>query len=565
MAPPARAAEGRGGGRARPPLVLLAPAVLAAAVALLPLVYLAVRASERGLGPVADVLVRERTLRLVARSLALAGTVTGVCLVLGVSLAWLAVRTRLPGGRAWAVALALPLAVPSYVAAFAWLSLFPGFGGFGGAVLVLSLCCYPYVYLPVAAALERMDPAHEEVARSLGRGPAGTFGAVTLRQIRPAAAAGGLLVALYVLSDFGAVAILRYDVFTRVIYTSYRSSFDRTPAAILGCLLVALTVLIVWSENRTRGRAGYARIGGGTARPRGYRGPVTVVRWWLPTALTWCVLVCGLAIGVPFGALAYWLARGSSAGLDLAELGTAAVSTLLVSGLGALLTVALALPVGALAARHRGRLPRLLEQATYAGHALPGIVVALALVFLAVRFAYPLYQRTPVLVFAYAVLFLPAAVGAVHASVAQSPPALEEVARSLGRSPADVLRRITVPLAAPGIAAGAALVFLTCMKELPATLLLRPTGMETLATELWSQTEIGAYAAAAPYAAALVLLAALPTFLLGRWSGRAAERAEWSATPRAERANRQSELASEASSASESEPSARRARRRARP
>lgn len=519
--------------------MLLVPAVAAATVALLPLGYLAVRASERGFGAIADVIARERTFRLVLRSLALAGAVTAGCVVLGVSLAWLVVRARLPGGRIWTVGLALPLAVPSYVAAFAWLSLFPGFGGFGGAVLVLSLCCYPYVYLPVVAALERMDPVHEEVSRALGHGPVGTFVAVTLRQIRPAAAAGGLLVALYVLSDFGAVAILRYDVFTRVIYTSYRSSFDRTPAAILGCLLVALTVLVVWSENRTRGKAGYARIGGGAARPI-RAGPSTGPSWWTGSALIWCGLVGGLALGVPFGALAYWLARGRSAGLDVAELGTAAVSTLLVSGLGALLTVALALPVGALAARHRGRLPRLLEQATYAGHALPGIVVALALVFLSVRFAYPLYQRTPVLVFAYAVLFLPAAVGAVRASVAQAPPALEEVARSLGRTPAGVLRQITLPLAAPGVAAGAALVFLTCMKELPATLLLRPTGMETLATELWSQTEIGAYAAAAPYAAALVLLAALPTFVLGQWGGRAAERARWSARnePPAQRPSR---------------------------
>jgi iron(III) transport system permease protein len=500
--------------------VLLVLAAVAAGVALLPLGYLAVRASERGLGTVADVIMRERTLRLVLRSIALAGAVTGVCVVLGVSLAWLVARTRLPGGRLWAVALALPLAVPSYVAAFAWLSLFPGFGGFGGAVLVLSLCCYPYVYLPVVAALERIDPAHEEVSRSLGRGPVGTFAAVTLRHIRPAAAAGGLLVALYVLSDFGAVAILRYDVFTRVIYTSYRSSFDRTPAAVLGCLLVVLTVLIVWSENRTRGRARYARLGAGAAR----RQPRAALRWWTPPALAWCGVACGLALGVPFGALVYWLAQGRSSGLDLAELGTAGLSTLVVSALGALLTVVLALPVGALAARHRGPLPRLLEQATYAGHALPGIVVALALVFLSVRFAYPLYQRTPVLVFAYAVLFLPAAVGAVRASMAQAPPMLEDVARSLGRTPAGVLRSVTVPLAAPGIAAGAALVFLTCMKELPATLLLRPTGMETLATELWSNTEIGAYAAAAPYAAALVLLAALPTFVLGRWSGLAGER-----------------------------------------
>ena len=506
--------------RQRVPPVLLLPACLAAAVALLPLTYLAVRATERGLGTLAEVLLRERTALLVLRSLALAGAVTVICLVLGISLAGLVVRTRLPGRRAWSVLVALPLAVPSYVAAFAWLSLFPRFGGFLGSTLVLSLVCFPYVYLPVAAALERIDPAHEEVSRSLGLGPVRTFLAVTVRQVRPAAAGGGLLVALYVLSDFGAVAILRYDVFTRVIYTSYRSSFDPTPAAILGCLLVAITVLIVWGENRSRGRAGYARLGSGAARGRPR---VSLGAWRLP-ALAWCVLVSALALGVPLVAMAYWLTRGSSAGVDAAEIGAAAGATLGVSGLGALAAVALALPVGVIAARYRGRTPRLLEQAAYAGHALPGIVVALSLVFLAVRYARPVYQEVPVLVVAYAVLFLPAAVAAVRASVAQSPPALEEVARSLGRTPAAVLRTVTVPLAGPGVAAGAALVFLTCMKELPATLLLRPTGMETLATELWNRTEIGAYAGAAPYAAALMLLAALPTFLLGRrWVPEAVE------------------------------------------
>jgi iron(III) transport system permease protein len=517
--PPAPTPDGPPGRRpgrpTRPPLTLLAPATLAAGIALLPLAYLAVRASERGLDTVVDVLLRERTVRLVLRSLALAGTVTCACLVLGVTLAWLVTRTRLPGRRVWRVVAALPLAMPSYVAAFAWLSLFPGFGGFTGSALVLSLCCSPYVYLPVAAALERTDPAQEEVSRSLGLGAVATFLQVTLRQVRPAAAAGGLLVALYVLSDFGAVAILRYDVFTRVIYTSYRSSFDPTPAAILGCVLVALTVLIVWGEHRVRGRAGYARIGSGAPRRR----PRVALGIWRLPALAACAVVAASALGVPAYALVYWSIQGSSTGLDLPEIGGAATSTLVVSALGALLTVALALPVGVIAARYRGRSARVLEQAAYAGHALPGIVVALSLIFLTVRFAGPLYQRTPGLVLAYAVLFLPAAVGAVRASVQQSPPVLEEVARSLGRSPAGVLRSVTLPLAAPGVAAGAALVFLTCMKELPATILLRPTGMETLATRLWSQTEINAYAAAAPYAAALVLLAALPTFVLGRRSG----------------------------------------------
>jgi iron(III) transport system permease protein len=487
------------------------PAALTAAVALLPLVYLGVRAFGNGAGFALDVVLRERTARLVLRSLGLAATVTLTSLVIGVSLAWLVTRADLRGRRLWAVVAALPLAIPTYVAASMWLSLTPRLQGFTGAAVVLTLTTYPYVLLPVAAALEKADPAVEEVARALGRSGLSTFLTVTLRQVRPAAAAGGLLVALYVLSDFGAVSILNFDSFTTTIYTSYRASFDRTPAAVLSVVLVLITVLIVRAEARTRGRARHARLGGGASRvPR----PVALGRW-SPAAHGWLALVAVLALGVPLSRLGFWLASGSSADVDLGALQAAALATLGVSALGALVTTVLALPVGVLAARYRGMGTRFLEQSTYAGHALPGIVVALALVFFSVNYAYPLYQRTPVLVLAYTVLFLPAAVGSVRASVAQAPPALEEMARSLGRSPGRVLRDVTLPLAAPGVGAGAALVFLTCMKELPATILLRPTGMETLATELWSQTGAGQYAGAAPYAALLIVLAAVPTYLLG--------------------------------------------------
>jgi len=492
-------------------VLLLVPAVVSAGVALLPLVYLGIRALSNGPGFAAEVMLRERTVSLVVRSLGLAATVTVATLVIGVSLAWLVTRTELPGRRAWAVVAALPLAIPTYVAASMWLSLSPRLQGFPGAFIVLTLTCYPYVFLPVAAALEKSDPAVEEVSRALGRSALATFLTVTLRQVRPAAAAGGLLVALYVLSDFGAVSILNFDSFTKVIYTSYRASFDRTPAAVLGCVLVAITVVIVWLEARTRGRARHARLGSGASRsvrrvPLG-RGSVI--------AHAWLVTVAVLALGVPLSRLAYWLTRGTSAAVDTGALRDAAVATLWVSAMGALVTTVLALPVGILAARHRGAGTRFLEQSTYAGHALPGIVVALSLVFFSVNYAYPLYQRTPVLVLAYTVLFLPAAVGSVRASVAQAPPVLEEMARSLGRSPGRVLRDVTLPLAAPGVGAGAALVFLTCMKELPATILLRPTGMDTLATELWSRAGAGQYAGAAPYAALLIVLAAVPTYLLG--------------------------------------------------
>ncbi len=498
--------------RKRPPAVLIGPAIVAAAIALLPLGYLVVRSLERGPVELFEILWRDRTVRLTLHSLFLTATVTGLSLVVGVSLAWLTARTTLPGRAGWAVVAALPLAVPSYVAAYVWIAAFPRLDPFFGSVLVLTLCCYPYVLLPVAAMLHRADPALEEVARSLGRGQWRTFFAVTLRQVRPAAAAGALLVALYTMSDFGVPAILRLDVLTRDIFISYRSSFDGTRPAALGLVLVALTLVIVWGEGRSRGRAAQARVGSGAARQHQ---PVLLSRWATTAGLGWLSFVAALALGVPIVSLGYWIARGTSAGLDLGALGSAAASTVWVAAMGALVTTALAVPVGVLAARYRSTGVRALEQASYAGHALPGLVVALSLVFFGVRYAEPIYQRAPLLVIAYAVLFLPAAVGAVRASVSQSPPVLEEVARSLGRSPGRVLRDVTLPLAGPGVAAGAALVFLTVMKELPATLLLRPTGMETLATRLWANTEVSAYAAAAPYGALLILLAALPTFLLG--------------------------------------------------
>jgi iron(III) transport system permease protein len=496
----------------QPPAVLVVPAIVAAAIALLPLGYLAIRSLDRGPAELLEILWRDRTLRLTLQSVSLTVAVTTLSLVVGVSLAWLTTRTALRGRGVWAVVAALPLAVPSYVAAYVWIAAFPRLDPFAGSVLVLTLCCYPYVLLPVAALLQRTDPALEEVARSLGRGSVRTFFTVTLRQVRPAAAAGALLVALYTMSDFGVPAILRLDVLTRDIFISYRSSFDGTRPAALGLVLVALTLVIVWGEGRSRGRAAQARVGAGAARRHQ---PVTLGRWATAAALAWLGTVAALALGVPVLSLAYWMSRGSSAGIDASALSTAAGSTVAVAALGAIVTTMLAVPVGVLAARYRTTGVRLIEQASYAGHALPGLVVALSLVYFGVRYAAPIYQRTPLLIVAYAVLFLPLAVGAVRASVAQAPPVLEEVARSLGRSPGRALRDVTLPLAGPGVAAGAVLVFLTVMKELPATLLLRPTGLETLATRLWVNTEVGAYGAAAPYAALLILLAALPTFLLG--------------------------------------------------
>lgn len=454
-------------------------------------------------------LVRRRTVDLLLRSLQLSAIVTVLCLVVGIGLAWLVTRTDVPCRRFVQVAVGLPLALPSYVAAWSWIGFRPDLAGRTGAVIVLTTISYPYVYLPVMAALRRCDPALEDAARTLGHGPWAVFQKVTLPQIRPAAAGGGLLVGLYVLSDFGAVATMRYPVLTHVIYRSYRASFDRTPAAVLGCVLAALSILIVAIESWSRRRRRSAKIGSGAVR----RQPVTRLGWLRWPSLALPAAVVGVSLGVPAWGMRRWFTRGSSRA-DSGELWEATLNTLQVGAVGALAVAVLATPIALLSIRHPGWVSHTAEKAAYAGHSLPGVVVGLALVFFGVRFATPLYQRLPMLILAYVVLFLSLGLGAIQSAVSQIPPALEGVARSLGRTGFGAWRSVTLRLSAPGIGAAATLVFLTIMKELPATLFLRPTNFDTLATQLWSHTSSQSYAAAAPYAVTIVLLAALPTALL---------------------------------------------------
>ncbi len=495
--------------RPRAPWWLVLPSVVAAVVAVLPIWYLIARTGS--VTRLVEVLATPATVALTLRSVALAATVTVLAVLIGVAAAWLVARTDLPGPRAWQVAMVLPLAIPSYISAFVWLDIAPGLAGFPGAVLVLTLTTFPYVFLPAVAALRRIDPAQEEVAASLGMGRWQVARRVTIPQIRTSVAAGALLVALYVLSDFGAVALMRYEVFTWVIYGAYRSGFDPTRAAVLSILLVLLALVLVTAEARVRGRV-RTRTGSGVARV----GRVVHLRRAAVPASAFLAGVVLLGVGVPLVAIGSWLLEGLGAQADLGQFAPALVATVELSALAAVACLALAVPVGILAARHPGRMSAALERTTYIGHALPGIVVAIAMVYVGVRLLRPVYQERPLLVLAYVVLFLPLAVATVRASVEHSPVRSEEVARSLGLDRWATLRRVTLPLAAPGLAAGAAMVFLTTMKELPATLLLHPTGTETLATMLWRFMLVSDYSSAAPYAALIVLGAALPAVVLAR-------------------------------------------------
>lgn len=504
------------------------PAAIAAGIVLLPIVYLLIRVLGAETAPW-DIVFRTYTLRVLARTIGLAVTVTAASAAIAIPLAWLTVRTNLPYRRVWTVLTVLPLVIPSYVGAYLFVAALgprgmlqgvlenvagvqrlPEIYGFPGAFLVLVLLNYPYTLLSVRAGLQGIDPSLEEAARSLGYGPWKTFWRVTLPQLRPALAAGSLLVALYVLRDFGAVSIMRYNTFTWVIYVQYQSSFDRTTAAALALVLVVITLGVLIFETRVRGRNRYHRTSIGAARRQRI---VKLGRWRWP-ALIFCGIIVGIALVLPAGVLLYWLVRGLLAGEQLASLWLATKNSITASGLAAATALVAAIPVAIASVRRPSRLSRWLERITYIGFALPGVVIALALVFFGANYATVLYQTLPLLILAYTILFVPQAVGSVRASLLQIDPSLEEAARSLGRSPAQVFMRITLPLMRPGMLAGMGLVFLTTMKELPATLILGPFGFKTLATSVWSAVSEAFFAQAAAPALILILASSLPMAFL---------------------------------------------------
>ena len=511
------------------------PGLVIAVLLLTAPVYLALRTLGAGSEAI-DLIFRPRTLWVVWRTVALMAAVMLGCIAIAAPLAWLTVRTDLPARGFWRVVTMLPLALPSYIVGFAiavglgprgilqgWLEAafapfsltidrIPSIYGFPGAAFTLIIISFPYVLLPIRAALWNMDTSLEESARALGRTRWQTFRSVTLPMLRPAILAGGLLTALYALSDFGAVAMMRYETFTWSIFIQYGAALNRTLAAAWSLGLIALALAVVWGEHTARNAGGgrYYLSGGGAARlPQ----PVPLGSWRWP-ALVYCGVVALVSLGLPVAVLIYWTVRGVAAGEPLLLLWRAAANSVGVSALAAVLTVICAAPIAVLAVRYPGRFSRWLERLGFVGFALPGIVIALGLVYFGANYAPWLYQSLAMLAVAYVTLFLPAAVGALRASLVQVRPEFEDAARSLGKRPLTVLLTITLPLIRPGILTGAALVFLLTMKELPATLILSPIGFTTLASSIWAAAEEAFFARAAAPALLLVAVSSIPLALI---------------------------------------------------
>jgi iron(III) transport system permease protein len=504
------------------PWGLLTLSVAVAVVLVLPLAFLLIEAHGAGDSTILHLVFRSLTAHLLWNTVRLTVLVTVLCAIVGTAAAWFVERTDLPGRRVWAVLVVVPLAIPDFVVSFGWASISTWVQGFRGAVLVMTLAIYPLVYLPVAASFRNADPGQEEVARSLGAGRLATFWRITLGQARGAILGGCLLVTLVLLAEYGAFEILGYQTFTTEIFTEFNVSFNVPTASALSLVLVILSLAVLSGEGLARGRGRVGRAGSLAQRvaPPQRLGRAT------PAVLAGFAVLVGLALGVPIGSAVYWMLEAGHAYLTGVSLLDAAWHTALYSGIAAAVATLMALPVALLAVRHRGRTYRLLERSTYLVLAMPGLVIAFAFSYFTERYADGLfYQSAPLLVLAYAILFFPLALVGVRASVAQAPVELEEVARSLGQRRLQVLWRVTLPLVGPGLAAAFSLVFLSAVTELTATLILIPTGVQTLATQFWAYQQNLAYGQAAPFALAIIAIAALPSYVLARFFDRLPSRA----------------------------------------
>lgn len=493
-----------------------------------PLLYLASSAVQAG---TLGALSIGSLAGLALTTLALAGLATVWAMALALPLAWLVVRTDMPFRNACRWLAVIPLAIPSYIGAMAyitflgpvgsvnaWLSSLTGshqqwlnIYGFWGGVFVLGLFTYPYIFLLVSAALEATNPSVEETARSLGESPLGVLRRVTLPMLRPSIMAGGLLVFLYALSDFGSLSLLRVQVFTTAIYHQLNTRFDQTAAAMLSFVLVLITLAVLVGQRFLLSRRSYVTITG-TAR---VAHPIHLGQWrWPAAALAGGIL--SLSVFIPLGVLLAQTGSLEQFTDVLREQWAFIRNSLALAGAAATLAMIIGFLIAFSAKQAKGPVGAALAGTIQIGYAIPGTVLGLSLILLYNTYLPWLYGTVGVLVLAYLIRFLTQSVQGIDAALAGINPHLEEAARSLAASPGIVLRRILAPLVRPTLFAVWTLVFISAMKELDATLLLRPAGFDTLPVRVYIHTVEAEYAKAGALALLLIAFTALPWLVVTR-------------------------------------------------
>ncbi|MBD2837186.1 iron ABC transporter permease [Pseudomonas sp. JM0905a] len=487
--------------------------------------------------------------RLLGNTLVLVTGVSVGVTVIGVSLAWLTSLCEFPGRRWLDWALMLPFAVPAYVLAFVFIGLFdfsgpvqtllrewfgsglrlPRVRSTGGVITVLVLVFYPYVYLLARAAFLAQGKGLMEAARVLGQSPWQAFWRVALPMARPAIGAGLALAVMETLADFGAVAVFNFDTFTTAIYKTWYGFFSLSSAAQLASLLLLGVCLVLYGERRARGASRPA-----SERPRG-KALYHLHGIKALAATFWCSLVFACAFVIPMLQLLVWFWQRGRFDLDERYAGLI-LHTLYLGGMAALLTVCVALLLAFARRLAPARPVRAAVGLANLGYALPGSVLAVSLMlafsYLDKHLVIPLsgwlggagkpllLGSLGALLLAYLVRFMAVAYGPLENGLARIRPSLPEASRSLGVGGPALFFRVYLPLLVPGTLSAALLVFVDVLKEMPATLLMRPFGWDTLAVRIFEMTSEGEWARAALPALTLVLVGLLPVIGLIRRSAR---------------------------------------------
>lgn len=491
-------------------------------------------------------LAETQLLRLFRNTFVLVLGVGSGVTVLGVSLAWLTATCRFPGRRFFDVVLMLPLAIPAYVMAFVMVGLLDwagpvqtqlrewfgreasfSFRGTGAVILVLTLVLYPYVYMLARSAFLAQGREPLEAARVLGHSPWRGFWLVALPMARPAIVAGLALALMETLADFGAVSVFNYDTFTTAIYKAWYGFFNMQAAGQLASLLLLIVLAGLYLERKGRGDARYYQ---GRRRANARRARLRPGAAWLATA--YCGLIFAVAFVVPIGQLVWWVFQGAWRDLDERYL-SLVLHTLFLGVAAALLTVAAAFLLAYFKRRYQDRLSDLLVRMATLGYALPGSVLAVGIMisfnhledgsaYLQTALGLPVEPifvgGVAALLLAYVTRFLAAAFGPVETSLERIRPSIPEAAAILGARQWETVRRIYLPMLGPGLLTALLLVFVDVMKEMPATLLMRPFGWDTLAVRIYEMTNEGMWQRAALPGLTLVLVGLLPVAILVRRS-----------------------------------------------
>jgi iron(III) transport system permease protein len=459
---------------------------------------------------------------LLFNTLSLALLVAVATFVVGVSTAWLIARRRFPGRRLATWLMVLPLAIPTYVFAHIytvlldsdgwlgqlWTAIFgqalsiPDLYNIGGVTFVLTLAGFSYVFLLVRTALASNSHSMEEAARIHGVPPRQVFWRVTLPMLRPAIAAGLAVVVLHVLSDFGAVSMLRFKTFTLSIYLQMSGRFDQYGAAGLSLVLVLLSLTFLVLERFFRKRQRYYDLGvqsRPTPCPRASRGEVFLIWGWLG-------LVSLFAFMLPMAWILAWSWQAWQQDLVDQRFWGYVLNSTSVAVVAASVAVILAFPVAFYHARRHSLLSQGFVQLSSIGFVLPGPVIALGVLAFVLAQLPIIYGTFAVLAMALVIRFLPLSVQAEEAALQQLTPSVEQAGRIFGAGPLENLYRVVLPMMRGGLAAAFMLVFIDAMKELPATLLLRPTGFDTLPVRIWIEASEEMLELAAPAALMLVLV-----------------------------------------------------------